>query len=140
MKQPAVFASLRSVQGAGLACRLGRRFMAFHALRPPPATRAPVEPIHPLTRLYRFGGSENQNRRSDRSPGTPRRTVIFSPIFSKGRQHLLHGPPQTGADPHPAPGQGYGAARDFSFPVVDGKMKLIWWAAPAGAKCPKTGA
>mgnify|MGYP007039977396 CR=1 FL=1 len=33
-----------------------------------------------------------------RSPGTSRRTVIFSPIFSKGRQHLLHGPPQTGAD------------------------------------------
>lgn len=92
LKQPAVFASLRSVQGAGLACRLGRRFKAFHALRSPPATRAPLrglhrlpripaEPIHPFARLYRFGGSENQNRHPDRSPGTPRRTVIFLPIF-----------------------------------------------------------
>lgn len=43
--------------------------------------RAPAEPIHPLTRLYRFGGSENQNRHPDRSPETPRRTVIFLPIF-----------------------------------------------------------
>ena len=33
------------------------------------------------TRLYRFGGSENQNRHPDRSPETPRRTVIFLPIF-----------------------------------------------------------
>ena len=86
--------------------------------------RVPAEPIHPFARLYRFGGSENQNRHPDRSPGTSRRTVIFSPIFSKGRQHLLHGPPQTGADPHPAPGQGHGLARDFPFPAVDGKMKL----------------
>ena len=92
LKQPAVFASLRSVQGAGLACQLGRRFKALHALRSPPATRtplrvlrrlprAPAEPIHPLTRLYRFGGSEKQNRHPGRSPGTPRRTVIFLPIF-----------------------------------------------------------
>lgn len=92
LKQPAVFASLRSVQGAGFACQLGRRFKAFHALRLPPATRAPLrglrrlprasaEPRHPLTRLYRFGGAESQNRHSDRSPGTPRRTVIFLPIF-----------------------------------------------------------
>mgnify|MGYP006887481952 CR=1 FL=1 len=43
--------------------------------------RAPAEPIHPLTRLYRFGGSESQNRHPDRLPGTPRRTVIFLPIF-----------------------------------------------------------
>ena len=43
---------------------------------------------------------------------------------AKGGQHLLHGPPQTGADPHPAPGQGHGLARDFPFPAVDGKMKL----------------
>lgn len=46
LKQPAVFASLRSVQGAGLACRLGRRFKAFHALRSPPATRAPLRGLH----------------------------------------------------------------------------------------------
>ena len=141
MEQLAVFASLRSVQGAGLACQLGRRFKAFHALRLPPATRAPLrglrrlprasaEPRHPLTRLYRFGGAESQNRHSDRSPGTPRRTVFFSSIFSRGRQHLLHGPPQTGADPHPAPGQGYGAVRDFLFPATGVKMKSVLRAAP----------
>ena len=56
---------------AGLACQLGRRFKAFHALRLPrrPATplrglrrlpRASAEPRHPLTRLYRFGGAESQ--------------------------------------------------------------------------------
>ena len=39
---PGCFASLCSVQGAGLACRLGRRFKAFHALRSPPETRAPL--------------------------------------------------------------------------------------------------
>ena len=92
LKQPAVFASLRSVQGAGLACQLGRRFKALHALRSPPATRTPLrvlrrlprvpaEPIHPFARLYRFGGSEKQNRHPGRSPGTPRRTAIFLPIF-----------------------------------------------------------
>ena len=36
------FASLRSEQGAGLACRLGRCFKAFHALRSPPETRPPL--------------------------------------------------------------------------------------------------
>ena len=39
---PGCFASLRSEQEAGLACRLGRRFKAFHALRSPPETRAPL--------------------------------------------------------------------------------------------------
>ena len=133
IKATAVFASLRSVQGAGFACQLGRRFKAFHALRLPPATRAPLrglrrlprasaEPRHPLTRLYRFGGAESQNRHSDRSPGTPRRTVIFLPIFQpKVDNTFLHGPPQTGADPHPAPGQGHGLARDFPFPAASGK-------------------
>ena len=41
-KCPGCFASLRSEQGAGLACRLGRCFKAFHALRSPPETRAPL--------------------------------------------------------------------------------------------------
>lgn len=41
-KRPVCFASLRSVQGAGLACQLGRRFKAFHALRSPPEIRAPL--------------------------------------------------------------------------------------------------
>ena len=103
--------------------------------------RVPAEPIHPFARLYRFGGSENQNRHPDRSPGTSRRTVIFSPIFSKGRQHLLHGPPQTGADPHPAPGQGYGVVRDFPFPAASGKMKSALRATPPlGQSVPKPGA
>ena len=35
---PGCFASLRSVQMAGLACRLGRRFKAFRALRSQPET------------------------------------------------------------------------------------------------------
>ena len=39
---PGLFASLRSEQGAGLACRLGRCFKAFHALRSPPETRTPL--------------------------------------------------------------------------------------------------
>ena len=101
MEQPAVFASLRSVQGAGLACQLGRRFKAFYALRSPPATRAPLrvlrrlprvpaEPIHPFARLYRFGGSEKQNRHPGRSPGTPRRTVIFLPIFQPKEGNIFY--------------------------------------------------
>ena len=35
-------ALLRCEQGAGLACRLGRCFKAFHALRSPPETRTPL--------------------------------------------------------------------------------------------------
>ena len=31
----------------------------------------------------------------------------------------------TGGDPHPTLGQGHGLARDFPFPSLDGKMKLI---------------
>ena len=92
LKQPAVFASLRSVQGAGLACRLGWRFKAFHALRSPPATRAPLRGLCRLPRPPPKGGhppcvcppSESlttEHRHPDRSPGTPRRTVIFLPIF-----------------------------------------------------------
>ena len=56
LQQPAVFASLRSVQGAGLACRLGWRFKAFHALRSPPATRAPLRGLRRLPRLPPKGG------------------------------------------------------------------------------------
>ena len=92
LKQPAVFASLRSVQGAGLACQLGRRFKAFHALRSPPVTRAPLRGLRRLPRPPPKGGhppcvcppSEGlttEHRHPDRSPGTPRRTVIFLPIF-----------------------------------------------------------
>ena len=113
MEQPAVFASLRSVQGAAPLAAL----CAYPCLPPkgghPPCVCPPSE------------GLTTEHRHPDRSPGTPRRTVFFSSIFSKGRQHLLHGPPQTGADPHPAPGQGHRLARDFPFPSVDGKMKLI---------------
>ena len=142
MEQLAVFASLRSVQGAGLPCRLGRRFKAFHAMRlhrrpAPPCVAYAAYPTRPQkgdTRPASAPPSEGlttEHRHPDRSPGTPRRTVFFSSIFSRGRQHLLHGPPQAGANPHPAPpGQGHGLARDFPFPSVDGKMKLIWWAAP----------
>ena len=39
---PGCFASLHSVQGAGLACRLGQRFKALHALRSPPEPRTPL--------------------------------------------------------------------------------------------------
>ena len=92
MEQPAVFASLRSVQGAGLACQLGRPFKAFHALRSPPATRAPLRGLRRLPRLPPKGGhppcvcppSEGlttEHRHPDRSLETPRRTVIFLPIF-----------------------------------------------------------
>ena len=92
MEQPAVFASLRSGQGAGLACRRGWRFKAFHALRSPPATRAPLRGLCRLPRPPPKGGhppcvcppSEGlttEHRHPDRSPGTPRRTVIFLPIF-----------------------------------------------------------
>ena len=110
LKQPAVFASLRSVQGAGFACQLGRRFKAFHALRlppatqlgrpfkafhalrSPPATRAPLRGLRRLPRLPPKGGhppcvcppSEGlttEHRHPDRSLETPRRTVIFLPIF-----------------------------------------------------------
>ena len=56
MEQSAVFASLRSVQGAGLACRLGWRFKAFHALRSPPATRAPLRGLCRLPRPPPKGG------------------------------------------------------------------------------------
>ena len=38
----AVLRHFRSEQEAGLACRLGRRFKAFRALRSPPETRAPL--------------------------------------------------------------------------------------------------
>ena len=145
MEQPAVFASLRSVQGAGLACRLGWRFKAFHALRSPPATRAPLRGLCRLPRPPPKGGhppcvcppSEGlitEHRHPDCSLGTPRRTVFFSSIFSKGRQHLLHGPPQTGADPHPAPG--HESARDFLFPAAGGKMKSVLRAAPRWDKVP----
>ena len=114
LKQPAVSASLRSVQGAAPLAAL----CAYPCLPPkgghPPCVCPPSE------------GLTTEHRHPDRSPGTSRRTVIFSPIFSKGRQHLLHGPPQAGANPHPAPpGQGHGLARDFPFPSVDGQMKLI---------------
>ena len=130
LQQPAVFASLRSVQGAGLACRLGWRFKAFHALRSPPATRPPPKGGHPPCVCPPSEGLITEHRHPDRSLGTPRRTVFFSSIFSKGRQHLLHGPPQTGADPHPTLGQGYGAARDFPFPAAGGKMKSVLRDAP----------
>ena len=60
MEQLAVFASLRSVQGAGLACQLGRRFKAFHALRSPPATRAPLRGLCRLLRLSPFRGPYNR--------------------------------------------------------------------------------
>ena len=36
-----------------------------------------------------------------------------------------HRPPPAGADAHPAPGQGYGAIRDFPFPAAGGKMKSV---------------
>jgi len=147
MEQSAVSVSLRSVQGADLTCRLGQRFKAFHALRSPPATRAPLRGLCRLPRPPPKGGhppcvcppSEGlitEHRHPDRSPGTPQRTVFFSPIFSKGRQHLLHFPPQTGADPHPTLGQGYGAARDFPFPAAGGKMKSVLRAAPRWDKVP----
>ena len=118
MEQPAVFASLRSVQGAAPLAAL----CAYPCLPPkgghPPCVCPPSE------------GLITEHRHPDRSLGTPRRTVFFSSIFSKGRQHLLHGPPQTGADPHPTLGQGYGAARDFPFPAAGGKMKSVLRDAP----------
>ena len=71
---------------------LGRPFKAFHALRSPPATRAPLRGLRRLPRLPPKGGhppcvcppSEGlttEHRHPDRSLETPRRTVIFLPIF-----------------------------------------------------------
>ena len=129
--QPAVFASLRAVQGAGLACRLGRRFKAFHALRLPPATRAPLRGLCRLLRLSPFRGPYNRTPTPWPLTGNaPEDGHFFTHFSAKGGQHLLHGPPQTGADPHPTLGQGYGAARDFPFPAVSGKMKSVLRAAP----------
>ena len=56
MEQSAVSVSLRSVQGADLTCRLGQRFKAFHALRSPPATRAPLRGLCRLPRPPPKGG------------------------------------------------------------------------------------
>ena len=72
--------------------QLGRPFKAFHALRSPPATRAPLRGLRRLPRLPPKGGhppcvcppSEGlttEHRHPDRSLETPRRTVIFLPIF-----------------------------------------------------------
>ena len=69
MEQPAVFASLRSVQGAAPLAAL----CAYPCLPPkgghPPCVCPPSE------------GLTTEHRHPDRSPGTPRRTVIFLPIF-----------------------------------------------------------
>ena len=73
LKQPAVFASLRSVQGAGLPCRLGRRFKAFHAMRlhrrpaPPCASYAayPAYPLNRYTRLRGYIGSAGLKTKTD---------------------------------------------------------------------------
>ena len=68
-KQPAVSASLRSVQGAAPLAAL----CAYPCLPPkgghPPCVCPPSE------------GLTTEHRHSDRSPGTPRRTAIFLPIF-----------------------------------------------------------
>ena len=49
--------------------------------------------------------------------------------------HRGHRPPPAGADA--APGQGYGAVRDFSFPATSGKLKVgLTECVPAGTKCP----
>ena len=50
-------------QGTGLPCRLGRRFKAFHALRSPPETRAPLRPRRRKVRFVPFPpDSENCTR------------------------------------------------------------------------------
>ena len=68
--------------------------------------RAPAEPIHPLMRLYRFGGAESQNRHPDRSLGTPRRTVIFYPFFSQRWATPFTWPAADRSRPTPSAGTG----------------------------------
>ena len=62
---PGGFASLRSVQGAGLACRLSQRFKAFHALRSPPETLTPLRCCAAiLLALHQLKSDLNQKRLS----------------------------------------------------------------------------
>ena len=70
-KQPAVSASLRSVQGAAPLARLA--YAAYPARPRKGDTRWRVCPPSE--------GLTTEHRHSDRSPGTPRRTAIFLPIF-----------------------------------------------------------
>ena len=68
-KQPAVSASLRSVQGAAPLAAL----CAYPCL--------PQKGEHPPCVCPPSEGLTTEHRHSDRSPGTPRRTAIFLPIF-----------------------------------------------------------
>ena len=64
---PGCFASLRSEQGAGLACRLGQRFKMLCILRSPPETRAPLRRYAAIPADLSFGNGFDKPFPNDKS-------------------------------------------------------------------------
>ena len=117
MEQLAVFASLRSVQGAGLPCRLGRRFKAFHAMRlhrrpAPPCAAYAAYPVHPLnrdTRLRGYIGSAGLKAKTDTLTAhreRPGERSFFYPFFSQRWTTPFTWPAADRSRPTPSAGTG----------------------------------